>query len=779
MHNEVVTHLAIVALSHLSQVNQYFNKLLAERVAAAQPTEIPDDFYDKDSWHKQLLSQYAASQPLLPNEILLYPIDCIVDAMYHALCICSKSPESIDIFLQSVVAPLVNLEKFEKTIYNPICEKAGSDARSNKKFGESLWILKRIFSGNIPFIATLYKEPTSSAPSDALKSSFTSAENRISLHKIVYGHVHSILIALRKKIKLKDKDKKNFKLLADLDFHSNAITPFCFKCTYPNGSSSTQFSIGTPLQSYHPLQFQMAWLAKETQGFLDTHPMDIIKMVMNLAKDNQLSSLANILTYSLNEDLEENTLDKEMDIKKICQSSPFLNQISEKILTHYLALTKEDCIAQYLWGMIFSKGAGVEKDNLKAREYYQKSAQSGHPEAQFQFSLLSENIKLAQEYLMLAAAQGNRNAYWQLATAYDTSDEKRQSIQQIRREYELRTDAASQNLQGFMLCFFNLDHSLEIYNQARTLFLKASLANNAAAYFNLAHMYERGEGIGIDLTISQAHYLRSAELGNLYAQKKIAEAAFSNKDYAQAAIWYAKAADQGDADALDWMGVLYRDGKGVAIDKQREQDYFEKAALQGLAEAQNHLAVFHEKNHAYDQALAWYSEAALQSESSALFSLGTFFEKGLGVAQDYQRAALFYKKSSELGDTSAEISLAYLEEKGLLGQANVPEALKCYLAHAENGFVCYRLARLYEKGLGVAQDKEIADNWYKKVYAIAQGNPNGSNYYRLGLLHQYGNGGAQKNPELAQKFYQQALTANYCFFAAEIPLRLQELEYPG
>jgi hypothetical protein len=80
-------------------------------------------------------------------------------------------------------------------------------------------------------------------------------------------------------------------------------------------------------------------------------------------------------------------------------------------------------------------------------------------------------------------------------------------------------------------------------------------AQDADAQYNLGEMYKDGRGVP--------------------------------QDYAEAARWYRKAADQG----IDWaqynLGELYKDGRGVPQDYAEAARWFRKAADQGHADAQN------------------------------------------------------------------------------------------------------------------------------------------------------------------------------------------------
>src|SRR5208337_207845 len=67
------------------------------------------------------------------------------------------------------------------------------------------------------------------------------------------------------------------------------------------------------------------------------------------------------------------------------------------------------------------------------------------------------------------------------------------------------------------------------------------------------------------------------------------------QDYKQAAVWYGKAAEQGNAQAESNLGSLYDNGQGVAQDRSQAAVWYLKAADQGDAKAQYRLGVLYYK----------------------------------------------------------------------------------------------------------------------------------------------------------------------------------------
>src|ERR1019366_3828126 len=81
---------------------------------------------------------------------------------------------------------------------------------------------------------------------------------------------------------------------------------------------------------------------------------------------------------------------------------------------------------------------------------------------------------------------------------------------------------------------------------------------------------------------------RKAMAGDAQAQYHVGQANIQAKRpvFRQAAMWYQKAADQGLANAQYELGVLFQSGKGVEQDFAKASAWYRKAADQGLAGAQ-------------------------------------------------------------------------------------------------------------------------------------------------------------------------------------------------
>ena len=143
------------------------------------------------------------------------------------------------------------------------------------------------------------------------------------------------------------------------------------------------------------------------------------------------------------------------------------------------------------------------------------------------------------------------------------------------------------------------------------------------------------------------------------------------QNYAEALIWYRKAADKGFGAAQNQLGWMHQNGLGV---KQN-----------------------------YAEALTWYRKAADNGHASGQSNLGWMHQNGLGVDQNYAEALIWYRKASDQGYAFAQNQLGWMYENGLGVEQNYAEAFNWYLKAADKGHVVAQnhLGRMYQNVLGV------------------------------------------------------------------------------
>jgi TPR repeat protein len=123
-------------------------------------------------------------------------------------------------------------------------------------------------------------------------------------------------------------------------------------------------------------------------------------------------------------------------------------------------------------------------------------------------------------------------------------------------------------------------------------------------------------------------------------------------------------AEQGQAEAQFYLGVMYNNGEGVPQDQAEAVKWFRKAADQGHAPAQNNLGSMHRKGEGIPQndaeAAKWYRKAADQGFAEAQHNLAIMYNYGRGVPQNdaeaYVWSSLAVKSGIDDAVTNRDIS---------------------------------------------------------------------------------------------------------------------------
>ena len=242
-----------------------------------------------------------------------------------------------------------------------------------------------------------------------------------------------------------------------------------------------------------------------------------------------------------------------------------------------------------------------------------KAAEKGYIEAQYKLSKLYKrqgNEPKRFEWLQKAAEQGHDEAIDELGRYY-YDDVKYLSA-------ALRGDAEAQFQMGDYYFWKDKTKAIEWY-------LKSAEQGNNKAMHRLIGAYEEIDEAKAKEWESKALAADkiAAENGDVEAIKSVAYAyGYESGDWAEAAKWYRKGAEKGDASCQTSLGLCYENGKGVKID--------------------------------YAEAAKWYRKAAEQGDGRALAWLGDCYEKGMGVTKNTAEALRLYRKAVNHGYKSAE-----------------------------------------------------------------------------------------------------------------------------
>ena len=163
---------------------------------------------------------------------------------------------------------------------------------------------------------------------------------------------------------------------------------------------------------------------------------------------------------------------------------------------------------------------------------------------------------------------------------------------------------------------------------------------------------------------------------------------------------FRRAADQGDANGLNNLGICLQNGWGCVRDEAKAFDCFSRAAQKGHTEAINNL--------------------------------GRFYREGVYVEQNLKRALRCFRMAAEQGDVSGKINylLAMIRGEGM--PADVPQGIRLLERMASRGQVeamdC--LSECYSTGLGTLEPNAAKSVLWMMRSRAAQGDANAAEWLK-------------------------------------------------
>ncbi|WP_177326911.1 tetratricopeptide repeat protein [Pseudomonas sp. ML96] len=204
---------------------------------------------------------------------------------------------------------------------------------------------------------------------------------------------------------------------------------------------------------------------------------------------------------------------------------------------------------------------------------------------------------------------------------------------------------------------------------------------------------------------SIAEYQSKADAGDACAQFNIGYSYYTNQDYPNTELWYAKAAEQGISRAAFEIAMLYRDNL-LPGGKEHTLHWLEQAAEQGLAMAQTELGYqYLEDRQSAEElfiAMSWLEKAAEQGDAQAQYLLGEqYWSESRGTLDMY--ASMSYDEATERFTASDSKALYWL----------------CKAAQNGNEFAQFSLSEAYSRGngSGMPVDQIQSQLWLEKAAA--------------------------------------------------------------
>ena len=217
--------------------------------------------------------------------------------------------------------------------------------------------------------------------------------------------------------------------------------------------------------------------------------------------------------------------------------------------------------------------------------------------------------------------------------------------------------------------------------------------------------------------------LPRAQNGDPAAQTLVAEILSRGlgmaRNEAEAAKWYARASEQGIAEAQFQYALMLLDGRFVTRDPKAAY-----ALMQAAAEAGNRLAQFNFAQMLVDRepgergmakAMSYYERAAKAGLADAQYAMAQLFANGTGgVARDDAAARRWLVLAARQNYDTAQYDLGRWMVDGRGGERNREEGFGWLLRAAQGGNVAaqVQVAHLYMTGIGTEPDAIASAAWY-------------------------------------------------------------------
>jgi hypothetical protein len=319
------------------------------------------------------------------------------------------------------------------------------------------------------------------------------------------------------------------------------------------------------------------------------------------------------------------------------------------------------------------------------------------------------------------AAAGDAHSQFLVGLAHDEGRGASLDRVAAAKWYRLAADqghvAAQTNLGLLYYTGAGVAHSDE---EAALWFTPAAARGFAPAQQNLGVMHLLGRGVAQDRAEARRLIALAADQGNAKAQNLLL--AIDAEQFASDQDPRAEA-EAGSATAQYRTSLMYFRGEGVERDELLGLRWLQRAADQGLPDAQFLLGWKLTQDGHFAQGATWISLAAEQGLAIAEAKLGRLYLSGCGVPHDDASAAQWVRRAADRGFALAQYDLGLMYLKGIGFASSEHEAFRWVKLAAEQNLEIAeeKVAFMYENGRGVERDRIAAHRWYSR--ASSQGAP--------------------------------------------------------
>jgi len=364
-----------------------------------------------------------------------------------------------------------------------------------------------------------------------------------------------------------------------------------------------------------------------------------------------------------------------------------------------MAAEQGDPNGEYFVGQYYYYGVdGIEKDSVKALEWFLKAAQKNYPQVQISIGAM-----------------------------YEAGDGTKRDPEEAQKWFNkaIAHDIKYANSIGDL--YYNGKREIEKNSLvAFEWYLKAAEQNNAEAQIKVGILYEAGRVITRNQEEASKWFSKAAtqdikyakEIGDFYCDRYYGRLFYEHvveKDYTKALNWYLKAAEQNNAEAQIEVGTLYE----TAHNSEEAERWFTKAVSQNIRYAYNVGNVYDYGDYGIKRnrlkAFEWYLKAAEEGDDHAQFCIGVLYKNGSEVAQRVIKWIMGVTDHIHLAPTIKDFGYGQKSDIREIYMKFFDEHLKAAEEGDHRAQFC--IGMLYESGTEIEKDSEKAEKWFIKATA--------------------------------------------------------------
>lgn len=313
-------------------------------------------------------------------------------------------------------------------------------------------------------------------------------------------------------------------------------------------------------------------------------------------------------------------------------------------------------------GDFYTQGYGIEPNKEQAVMWYRKAFQKEAPQAAWklaQFYLQEKNLEEAAAYLQLAAQDNNALAQNELARFYE------------------------QGLGG-----------LALHRGQAFYWYKMAATNGAKEAEQWLQKVQTQEPDFFQQEENFLTHLQSAKTGEIPSMVQLARAYEIGleilPDMQQAEYWFSKAWEEDKNPQIGYeLAQFYLKKENPLANEEKAITLLAQLAALSYAPAQYDLGErsYQENPPNYQDAFAWFSNAATNGDARGQYMTGFMLMQGQGMTRSVPLAIQFFKESAAQNYPSAQYVLGQIYYKGLGVVPNKKQGKEFLKRAAQNGSV--------------------------------------------------------------------------------------------